>query len=148
MMNFESAKATVWWKIAAIQAAFLITGVIVWEWVSINKVIDPLFIGQPTLILAYLKGDILNGVILREATWTLGATLLAFGLGAFAGILVGLIFVMWPTAERVSEPIFFGLNSLPRIALAPLFLLWFGLGIASKVALGFGSVRFFVCEAR
>ena len=60
--------------------------------------------------------------------------------GAFG---VGLAFVAWPALERFAEPYFSALNAMPRIALAPLFILWFGLGPGSKIAVGF-SVVFFV----
>jgi NitT/TauT family transport system permease protein len=75
--------------------------------------------------------------------WTLAGTLAAFLLGSATGILVGLLFVAYPKVEQFIDPIFAGLNALPRIALAPLFLLWFGLGISSKIALGF-SLTFFI----
>src|SRR5690606_21423288 len=78
-----------------------------------------------------------------EAGWTLWATFLAFGLGSAAGIGCGLLFVVYPPVERFFEPMFSALNALPRIALAPLFILWFGLGITSKVALGL-SLTFFI----
>ncbi len=53
------------------------------------------------------------------------------------------MFITWPWFERFSDPLFSALNALPRIALAPLFLLWFGLGIWSKVALG-ASLTYFI----
>jgi NitT/TauT family transport system permease protein len=56
---------------------------------------------------------------LSEGQWTLAATVVAFALGSAAGILVGLLFVVWPVSERFLEPIFAALNTMPRIALAP-----------------------------
>src|SRR5579872_5598646 len=84
--------------------------------------------------------------MLLHLFWTMVATLSAFIGGTAAGVLFGLLFVAFPTVEKFLDPIFAGLNALPRIALAPLFLLWFGLGIASKIALGF-SLTFFIVLA-
>ncbi len=126
------------------QVVSLVVFLILWEWASRTSLINPLFIGQPTKILVYLYQTIIvDQKLLWEAGWTLGATALAFLLGSVAGIAFGLLFVVYPVAERYFDPLFSALNSLPRIALAPLFLLWFGLGIASKIALGF-SLTFFI----
>ncbi|MCC5859681.1 MAG: ABC transporter permease [Ectothiorhodospiraceae bacterium] len=115
-----------------------------WEWASRERIIDPIFIGQPTKIFAYLyNGTLVDPILFREAFWTLAATGAAFFLGIVAGILFGLLFVVWPVSEKFFDPLFSGLNALPRIALAPLFLLWFGLGLGSKIALGF-SLTFFI----
>lgn len=130
--------------VLAAQAVSLAVLLILWEWSSKARLIDPLFIGQPTKIFAYLyQAIVVDQKLLWEAGWTLGATALAFVLGSVAGVAFGLLFVVYPVAEKFFDPLFSALNSLPRIALAPLFLLWFGLGIASKIALGF-SLTFFI----
>ena len=61
----------------------------------------------------------------------------------FIPVLVGMLFVTSPTTEAVFNPIFTALNAMPRIALAPLFIIWFGLGLGSKVAVGL-SLTFFI----
>lgn len=115
-----------------------------WEWTSIHRMIDPLFIGQPSKIFAYLyQSTVGDQNLLKEAAWTLWATFLAFFLGSSGGLAFGLLFVAYPVVERFFEPLFAALNALPRIALAPLFLLWFGLGVSSKIALG-TSLTFFI----
>jgi NitT/TauT family transport system permease protein len=121
-------------------AAFLA----LWEWAAVTRAVDPLFIGQPTKIFQHLYESIfVTGSLFKDAAWTLGETAAAFILGSGAGIAFGLLFVVWPPVERFFNPLFAGLNALPRIALAPLFLLWFGLGAPSKIALGF-SLTFFI----
>lgn len=115
-----------------------------WEYVSLKELINPIFIGRPTQIALYLfDGLFINYELLVHAYWTLLATAAAFGLGSVMGILFGFLFVTYPAVEKLLEPVFDGLNALPRIALAPLFLLWFGLGLSSKIALGF-SLTFFI----
>jgi len=116
----------------------------VWELTARLGLINPLFIGNPTgIIVFFFKGLFVNQELVVHLLWTLAGTLAAFVLGSVTGILVGLLFVAYPKVEQFIDPIFAGLNALPRIALAPLFLLWFGLGISSKIALGF-SLTFFI----
>lgn len=130
--------------ILAAQLVSLVVLLLVWEWTSRAKLIDPLFIGQPTKIFAYLYQAIFTDhKLLQEAGWTLWSTAAAFALGSVTGVAFGLLFVLYPPAEKFLDPLFSALNALPRIALAPLFLLWFGLGAASKIALGF-SLTFFI----
>ena len=129
------------WFTRLVSLAVLIA---VWEWAAREALINPLFIGTPSRIVVFFwNGLAVNGELLSDTGWTLLATAIAFVGGSIAGILTGLVFVLWPPAEKFLEPILSGLNALPRIALAPLFLLWFGLGIGSKIALGF-SLTFFI----
>ena len=116
----------------------------VWELTARLGLINPLFIGNPSGIIAFFfKGLFVTQELVVHLLWTLAGTIAAFMLGSVTGILVGLLFVAYPKVEQFIDPIFAGLNALPRIALAPLFLLWFGLGISSKIALGF-SLTFFI----
>lgn len=131
-------------KIAIIRFVFLVGLCMVWEYVSLNEIVNPIFIGRPTQIALYLfDGMFVNYELVVHAYWTLLATAAAFGLGSVLGVLFGFLFVTYPSVEKLLEPVFDGLNALPRIALAPLFLLWFGLGLSSKIALGF-SLTFFI----
>lgn len=115
-----------------------------WELLSRKALINPVFFGQPSKIGQFLfDGLFVQQELVDHTMWTMLSTITAFVLGSVGGILVGLLFVTFPRVEEFFEPIFAGLNALPRIALAPLFLLWFGLGIASKIALGF-SLTFFI----
>jgi NitT/TauT family transport system permease protein len=75
--------------------------------------------------------------------WTMAGTLISFTIGSSAAIAVGLLFVGFPKLEKFLEPYFNAMNVMPRIALAPLFILWFGLGLGSKIALGC-SLTFFI----
>lgn len=124
--------------------AFLAAFGLIWQYAAANGIIDPLFIGKPSGILLFLwKGIFVDGSLVYEMLWTIMGTLVAFVVGAVGGILTGLLFVNYPFLERFFEPFLTALNALPRIALAPLFLLWFGLGLSSKVALG-ASLTYFI----
>lgn len=126
------------------QIAFLFVLGGIWQLCSQFGYIDPILIGDPIGILTFFfNGIFISGELLPHLIWTLWGTLVAFLIGSVAGIAVGLLFVVYPKLEQFSQPIFAGFNALPRVALAPLFLLWFGLGIASKIALG-ASLTFFI----
>jgi NitT/TauT family transport system permease protein len=77
---------------------------------------------------------------------TLLATLIAFSLSGIVGIFTGLLLVELPYVKRLVDPFLTAFNSMPRIALAPIFILWFGIGVTSKVALAF-SLGFFIVLA-
>jgi len=75
---------------------------------------------------------------------TLLETVLAFGLGTALGLGFGLWLALSPVAAAILDPYIKALNSMPRVILAPIFSVWFGLGVASKVALGITLVFFIV----
>ena len=136
------------WSAARIWTARLIILAVLfglWEWVARTRVIDPILIGTPSGVVAYLWQEVVvTRSLIVDFGWTMTATLLAFTLGSVTGILTGMLFVMRPNVEAVVSPILLALNAMPRIALAPLFLIWFGLGIGSKIAIGFSLTYFIV----
>lgn len=75
---------------------------------------------------------------------TLLETVLAFGIGTVLGLVMGLWLALAPVASAILDPYIKALNSMPRVILAPIFALWFGLGIWSKVALAVTLVFFIV----
>lgn len=85
-----------------------------------------------------------EGTIWRHLWITLIESVLAFVVGSIAGVLVGFWFGRKPTMAAIFDPYVKMINALPRIVLAPIFALWLGLGIASKVALGVTLVFFVV----
>jgi NitT/TauT family transport system permease protein len=103
------------------------------------------FFGEPLQIFeriwAWFVGD---ANIYQHLGITLIETLLAFAIGASTGLLGGLWLALSPMASAILEPYIKALNAMPRIILAPIFSVWFGLGIGSKVALGVTLVFFIV----
>ena len=75
---------------------------------------------------------------------TLLETVLAFGIGTALGLVAGLWLALSPTASAILDPYIKALNSMPRVILAPIFSMWFGLGVWSKVALAVTLVFFIV----
>ncbi len=123
---------------------FISLFIIIWEQAAARGWLEPTFFGRPSGIASYLwKGFGTQGQLWLELGYTLLAAGISFVGGSVCAIAVGLIFVQFPRFHRAAEPYLTLLNSMPRIALAPLFLLWFGLGIGSKIAVG-SSLTFFI----
>ena len=103
------------------------------------------FFGEPVKVLGRIwRWFFVDADIYSHLGVTLIETLLAFGLGALGGLGGGLWLALSPMASALLEPYIKAFNSMPRIILAPIFAVWFGLGIASKVALGVTLVFFIV----
>lgn len=118
-----------------------------WEFASRHGWLSATFFGQPSGIAKFLYDNAADGKLWSDLGWTLAGTALAFALGSLAAVTLGLAFVRFPALEHFLDPYFSSLNVMPRIALAPLFILWFGLGIGSKVAIGFSLTFFIVLSA-
>jgi len=115
-----------------------------WEWGSRAGWLDRTLFGQPSQILLYLwRGFFVEGHLWPDLGYTVAGTLISFALGSIAAVALGLAFTQWPPLERAMDPYLTVVNAMPRFALAPLFLLWFGLGIGSKIAMG-TSLSFFI----
>lgn len=103
------------------------------------------FFGEPVQICQVIwDWFFVNLEIYPNLAVTLTETVLAFVFGTVAGLIVGLWLALAPTAAAILDPYIKGLNSMPRVILAPIFGIWFGLGIGSKVALGITLVFFIV----
>ena len=103
------------------------------------------FFGQPLKVLARVWAwFVTDADIYRHLAVTLTETVLAFALGASLGLAGGLWLALAPLASAILEPYVKAANSMPRIILAPIFAVWFGLGMGSKVALGVTLVFFIV----
>jgi NitT/TauT family transport system permease protein len=103
------------------------------------------FFGEPLRVFERIwTWFVTDASIYRHLVVTLIETLLAFGAGSVLGLAAGLWLALQPMASALLEPYIKALNSMPRIILAPIFSVWFGLGIGSKVALGVTLVFFIV----
>ena len=102
------------------------------------------FFGEPVKVFWVIVDWFTSFEIFQHLWITLVETLLGFVIGAVFGLAVGLWLALSDTASAVTEPYIKGLNSMPRVVLAPIFAVWFGLGIWSKVALGVTLVFFVV----
>jgi NitT/TauT family transport system permease protein len=113
---------------------------LVWE----NENRAAFFFGEPLKFFAVIWTWFTEGAIYQHLWVTLEETALAFVIGSVLGLAVGLWLGLTPTASAILDPFITAMNAMPRVVLAPIFMVWFGLGIWSKVALGVTLVFFIV----
>lgn len=136
-----SALNNVFWRYTY-RILILLVFTSVW-WLLVHfKWMDKFFVSSPDDIGRFLAETFMSQIV-PNAGSTLLATLIAFAMASVTGVLAGLALFEFPRAKRILDPFLTALNSMPRIALAPIFILWFGIGLGSKVALAF-SLGFFI----
>lgn len=113
-----------------------------WQVASDRGYIDPFMVSSPSEVASFLGEAMRTGELWPHVIATVTATLLAFAIGSATGVVTGLILSVSPRLNAVLDPFLTVANAMPRVALAPLFLLWFGLGQTSKVMMGISTVYF------
>ena len=106
--------------------------------------LPPFFFSNPVDVAQRIVKWFVEGTIWKHLWVTLTESALAFVIGSVGGVLVGFWFARKPVVAAVFDPYVKMANALPRVVLAPIFTLWLGLGIWSKVALGVTLVFFIV----
>ena len=115
-----------------------------WEWGAHTGLLDSFFFSRPSSIWLRVWGWTSSGTIWPHLLTTFVEAALSFAIGGLFGVVLGFALARAPFVAAVLEPYVRIANALPRVVLAPIFLLWFGLGIWSKVALGVMVVFFVV----
>ncbi|MCC7487698.1 MAG: ABC transporter permease [Burkholderiales bacterium] len=137
-----SRRGEVW--ATPLQLASVVALFALWYALTETGVLPPFFFGRPLEVLKVTWVWFRSGEIYSHLAITLLETLLAFVLGTSLGLAVGLWLALARIASVVADPFIKAFNSMPRVILAPIFAVWFGLGIWSKVALGVTLVFFIV----
>jgi NitT/TauT family transport system permease protein len=139
-MKGKPSARTLW-----IYQLLVLVGVFFAWWVlTETEILPPFFFGRPLVVLAKVWEWFAGGEIYRHLAVTLVETLLAFAVGTVFGLVIGMWLALSPVASAILDPYIKALNAMPRVILAPIFAVWFGLGIWSKVALGVTLVFFIV----
>jgi len=113
-----------------------------WELASKTEIVDPVLVPAPTEVIGATR-RLGNTYFFWEAAWvTAQEALLGFIFGVLAAYVIGTAIGLFPAVRRAIFPLVVAVEIVPRIALAPVFLSWFGLGIASKVAMAAGICFF------
>ncbi|KAA0073506.1 ABC transporter permease [Tardiphaga sp. P9-11] len=106
--------------------------------------LPPFFFSNPWDVGSQIYSWFASGIIWKHLGITLLESVLAFVIGSTLGVLIGFWFARQPRLAAIFDPYVKMANALPRVVLAPIFALWLGLGIWSKVALGVTLVFFIV----
>lgn len=114
-----------------------------WELAS-GPVVDPFFVSSPTEVAAQLNEWAVSGDLTFHLSITVQELLLGFVLGAALGVVCGIVIGLLPYVSEVLQPFIVSFYSVPKIALMPLFIVWFGLGMLPKVLLAMIGVFFVV----
>jgi NitT/TauT family transport system permease protein len=136
-------------RVALYRSLVLVILLLIWQFAAGDlvpgvRLVDPFFISSPSRIFFDLIAGLKSGVLLRDLGVTLFEAFAGLVIGMITGVVVGLLFGMWKPLEQVGEPFMAALNALPRPAIAPLAVLWFGIGFGSKILLAWSLVFFLV----
>lgn len=120
---------------AAVQALAVAVFLAAWEIGARAGVVSSFLVGSPVEIFRALLRGARTGALFTDTAYTLFAAILGFVLGTAIGTAIGLALWYSTFIARVIEPFIVSINSVPKIAFAPIVVLWFGTGLVSKVAL-------------
>lgn len=126
-----------------LRLGFLAAILLLWQQATTRGWVDPLLISTPREVFDAFREQLTDSLFWVDLRATFSGAMAGLCAGAVAGILCGLIFCRSVVLERAAAPYLTLMNSLPRPALAPIFILWFGLGFTPK-ALVAASVVFFL----
>jgi NitT/TauT family transport system permease protein len=126
-------------------ARALLIGVLLAFWeLAAGTIADEFFISRPTVVATKFAALVMSGRLFFHGGITVLETLSGFVAGAAAGILVGLLLGRNEGLAKLLDPVLIALNSLPKVALAPLFIMWFGIDMGMKIILTATIVFFLV----
>jgi len=131
-----------WLRLACWRLGFGVAILLAWE-LAAGRLVDPFWFSSPLRILGHLVAWAREGSLFWHLFVTLRETVLGYLLGSFCGIAVGVILARREFVAQVLDPFIVAANGVPRVALAPLFIIWFGIGELSKIILA-STLTFFL----
>lgn len=114
----------------------------VWQF-GAGWLFDPFFFSTPLAVFEQLFKEVSDPGFYMDLRVTAVEMAAGFGVGAGGGIVLGVLLARWTYVASVVDPFLLALNSIPRIALAPMLIVWFGIDMASKIFLG-ATLVFFI----
>jgi len=127
-------------RVTVTQVVLLVGLLAFWELAS-GRLFDVFWVSRPSLILEYLW-DFVRKDFAKHVYFTMTATGVGFALGALGGLAAGIFLSRSAFMAAVLDPFLVAINGIPRVALAPLFVVWFGIGLMPKIVLVFTLVFF------
>lgn len=136
----ENRRATLY--VWLLRILLIIIVLSIWQFIAGHKLINPLLISEPTAIAVYLSVALQTAALWHAVVSTFLAAVIGVVLGSLLGISAAIALSLVPILYRALNFFVTFFNTLPRPALAPLFLVWFGLGLGGKVAVSISAVAF------
>ncbi|MBV8299694.1 MAG: ABC transporter permease [Candidatus Eremiobacteraeota bacterium] len=130
--------------VAAIQAALAVLALVLWELGVRAGKIDPFFFSSPSQIAATIGSWWQHGYVVRDVAVTMQETVFGLLVGGAIGVVLAVILASSSWLGAIFVPFLVLLNSIPRVTLVPLFILWFGFTLWSKVVSAVVLVLFVV----
>jgi NitT/TauT family transport system permease protein len=124
------------WLVSAILVVFF------WQWYTARFDVSPAVFPGPIQVWQSLWINLKDGTFLNDLVVTMREVLVGFAGGSLVGFFLALVISEFRPVRTIVYPYVIGLQSVPKTALAPMFLIWFGFGIESKVALVVSTVFF------
>jgi NitT/TauT family transport system permease protein len=132
------------WNIAIGRFVLLVIIIAAWQIASARQIINPTIVSSPGAVWHRLAGWTLDGTLWFHSAITIEETLAGFAIGSIAGIALGFAIGQSKRLSELLDPFILALYSIPKVALAPLFVVWFGIGIPMKIILAAITVLFIV----
>src|SRR6185437_16131486 len=137
------SRAPRWLRSNKIQIFFFTIGILlVWQFVNEALRVPSYLLPTPTAIARALYSGLVDGLFIKSAFITLIEAVAGFLIAACAGIVLGTAIAQFAIVERLVYPYVVGLQSLPKVAIAPLVIVWFGYGFSSKIVVS-ATIAFF-----
>jgi NitT/TauT family transport system permease protein len=144
------ARDRTWWQrhgtttsVWGVRVVLVAVVLVLWE-IAADRWVDITFISRPSDIVGRLGDWVADGTLWTNTWITVQEIVYGFLLGAVAGVLAGFVLASLNFVYRVLDPFMMALYSIPKVALAPLFIVWFGIGMHMKVLLAAATVFFLV----
>lgn len=134
--DINATRAKYWrLRVFAERLAIIALGLLLWEGAIRIFQISPLLIPSPLAVFDQLVRGTVSGAFFKHGTYTVGATVIGFVLGSLSGFIIGVLVSQFDTFNRLIYPYIVALQTVPKVALAPIIIVWFGFGIWSKVVM-------------
>ncbi len=141
-MGRSSKSSREWIAGRAVQLGFLTALIILWQLATTSWGVSGILLPRPAAVLHELVLELKAGRFIADLSVTLSELLIAFFASALAGTLIGYVLSRSRYLIRVFDPLFSGIYAIPAILFFPLYVLFFGLGPPSKIAMGI-TISFF-----
>ncbi|HTL76467.1 MAG TPA: ABC transporter permease [Casimicrobiaceae bacterium] len=128
-------------ELATVPLAFVVA-LLAWHWLTILLHVDPIVFPGPMPVARALVAGLASGAYGHHFWITFKEVLGGFAIGCGAGLVLGAVISQFRILEKTVFPYFVALQTVPKLAIAPLFVVWFGFGLESKIVIG-GLISFF-----